>query len=230
MAEGTGLSGPTVKASAVSNAAILTVNTGITAALEVLDGDLCQGESIQLRLANTTTGQAPYTVVVNGVTYNATSAGSVFASIETSDRTIWASGAMPVQNTVNDGQSIEVGVKFRSSVAGYIKGIRFYHGTNNSGTYTGHLWSAGGSLLASAVFTNVTTTPGWQEVRFSTPVSIAANTTYVASYYSTSGYFAITSAGLSAAVTNGPLTALSLRHGRAQRCICLRRRVPFRRK
>jgi hypothetical protein len=194
---------------ATSDVAILTVNTGLEASLEVLDSDLCQGESIQLRLAGTTTGQAPYTVVVNGTIYSAASAGSVFESIVTSEQTIWTSGAIPAQHTVNDGQSIELGVKFRSSVAGYIKGIRFYHGTNNSGTYTGHLWSAGGTLLASAVFTNVTTTPGWQEVRFSTPVSIEANTTYVASYYSSSGYFAITGAGLASAVNSGPLTALA---------------------
>ena len=197
--------------SATSNAAILTVNTGITAAIEVVDNDLCQGENVQLRLNNTTTGQAPYSVIVNGTTYNASSIGSVFATIETSERTIWASGATPVNATANDIQpgGIEVGVKFRSSVAGYIKGIRFYHGINNSGTYTGHLWSSAGTLLASAVFTNVTTTPGWQEVRFSTPVSITANTTYVASYYSTDGYFAITAGGLSSAVVSGPLTALA---------------------
>jgi hypothetical protein len=63
-------------------------------------------------------------------------------------------------------------------------------------------------LLASATFTGETAS-GWQEVMFSAPVPIAANTTYVASYYSPSGYhdedenyFSTTT------VISGPLRAL----------------------
>ena len=38
-----------------------------------------------------------------------------------------------------------------------------------------------GTLLASATFSNETAS-GWQQVNFSSPVSITAGTTYIASY------------------------------------------------
>src|SRR5262249_55144337 len=38
---------------------------------------------------------------------------------------------------------------------------------------------------------------------------ITANTTYVASYHTDAGHYALTSNGLASAVTNGPLTALA---------------------
>ena len=62
--------------------------------------------------------------------------------------------------------------------------------------------------MASATFSNETES-GWQEVRFAAPVYITANTTYVASYYSPAGDFAFTGGGLSNAVSNSSLTALS---------------------
>ena len=37
--------------------------------------------------------------------------------------------------------AVELGVKFRSDVAGYITGIRFYKGAGNTGTHVGHLWT-----------------------------------------------------------------------------------------
>ena len=73
-----------------------------------------------------------------------------------------------------------------SDIAGYIKGIRFYKGSSNTGPHTGKLWTASGTLLASATFSGETAS-GWQEVRFATPVAITANTTYVASYYTAVG-------------------------------------------
>ncbi len=53
------------------------------------------------------------------------------------------------------------------------------------------------------------TASGWQELDFTTPVAITAGTTYVASYFTSTGHYAFTSGGLSSAVTNGPLTALA---------------------
>ena len=48
--------------------------------------------------------------------------------------------------------SVELGFKFTSSVSGEITGIRFYKGPQNTGTHIGDLWSADGTLLASATF------------------------------------------------------------------------------
>ena len=70
---------------------------------------------------------------------------------------------------------MELGVRFRSDVAGVITGIRFYKGAQNTGPHTGNLYTATGTVLASATFTNETAS-GWQQVTFASPVSIAANT------------------------------------------------------
>lgn len=108
----------------------------------------------------------------------------------------------------NDGQAIELGVKFRTSVNGYILGIRFYKGTGTTGTHSGSLWSSTGTKLATANFVNETAS-GWQQVLFTTPVAINANTTYVASYFSSSGDYCSTNPFFTTAVVNGPVTALA---------------------
>ncbi len=65
-----------------------------------------------------------------------------------------------------------------------------------------------GTLLASGTFSGETAS-GWQELDFSAPVAVTAGTTYVASYYTSTGHYAATPNGLASAVTNGPLTALA---------------------
>src|SRR4029079_12213681 len=50
---------------------------------------------------------------------------------------------------------------------------------------------------------------GWQQMSFTTPVAVAINTTYVASYFSSSGFYAYTNPFFTTATTNGPLTALA---------------------
>ena len=84
--------------------------------------------------------------------------------------------------------SVELGVKFRSDVAGTITGIRFYKASANTGTHVGNLWSSTGTLLATATFTNETAS-GWQQVAFSSPVAITADTVYVASYHAERGHY-----------------------------------------
>jgi hypothetical protein len=51
--------------------------------------------------------------------------------------------------------------------------------------------------------------PCWEQVNFTTPVSINAHTQYVATYYDSNGYYAGDNYGLTSNMTNGPLTALS---------------------
>src|SRR5439155_21192406 len=86
--------------------------------------------------------------------------------------------------------SVEMGLKFRSDVPGAITGIRFYKFAENTGPHVGSLWTATGSLLASAGF-RAETASGWQQVDFSSPIDIASNTTYVASYHCEGGYYGI---------------------------------------
>ena len=116
---------------------------------------------------------------------------------------------VPNGQTLNDQTGgIELGVRFRSTIAGYVKGIKFYKTPGNTGTHTGQLYSFDGTLLASAVFTNETDS-GWQTVVFDTDIPIAASTTYIAAYHSSLGNYISTVFGFNIAVSNPPLTALA---------------------
>ena len=101
---------------------------------------------------------------------------------------IWTSTAAPVTADAGPDSAVELGVKFRSDVAGTISGIRFYKASANTGTHVGNLWTGSGTLLASATFAGETAS-GWQQVSFSPPVAIATGTLYVASYHSTAGHY-----------------------------------------
>ena len=83
----------------------------------------------------------------------------------------------------------EVGVRFRVEKYGQITGIRFYKGPQNTGMHKGSLWARDRRLLATATFTNETA-PGWQQVNFSSPVTVWPWTTYVASYFAPVGRYA----------------------------------------
>ena len=121
--------------------------------------------------------------------------------------TVWDESTIPPQST-DEASSIELGVRFRTSVNGYITGVRFYKASGNTGTHAGTLWSATGEMLASATFTNETPS-GWQQVNFSTPVAVTANTVYVASYHAPNGHYMYEhDFFLQAGVQNGPLYLL----------------------
>src|SRR5436190_1071820 len=125
-----------------------------------------------------------------------------------SQTSIFPATSTPAVPADNDGQPIEVGVKFRSSQAGFITGVRYYKGATNTGTHIGQLWSSTGTKLAQITFTGESAS-GWQQMLFTTPVAIVANTTYVASYFSSAGYSGYTNPYFTTATTNPPLTALA---------------------
>lgn len=110
--------------------------------------------------------------------------------------------------TVTDGAALEVGLKFQSTVAGYITGIRFYKTTGNTGTHIGQLYKGDGTLLASATFTNETAS-GWQVVQLVPAIPILANTTYVTAYFSPNGFYSYSANYLGANIVNSPLIALA---------------------
>ena len=107
----------------------------------------------------------------------------------------------------NDPSSVNFGVEFQASTNGTITGIRFYKSPLDTGTHVADLWSANGTLLATATFTNETAS-GWQQVNLSSPVVVTAGTTYVVSYR-TSGNYSETSNYFATSDTNGELTALA---------------------
>jgi WD40 repeat protein len=118
------------------------------------------------------------------------------------------SSITPANPSVNDPNAVELGVKFRTDLAGFITGIRFYKGSGNTAPHTGNLWTSTGQLLATATFTNETAS-GWQQVDFGAPVEIEANTVYVASYHAPSGNYAGDSFFFAnSGVDNGPVHLL----------------------
>lgn len=116
--------------------------------------------------------------------------------------------AVPVDPT-GAGATQTLGVKFWSSQAGTVSAIRFYRAAASSTGYVASLYSAGGMrLLGSAKLTSDScSVPCWEVANFAIPISIAANTTYVAVYYSLNGQGAGDPEELKNGVMNGPLTA-----------------------
>ena len=80
-----------------------------------------------------------------------------------------------IRTTTTD---VEVGVKFRSDVAGFVTGVRFYKGPTNTGTHAAHLWTSARSPARTVTFTGETAS-GWQQGHFAAPIPISANTTYI---------------------------------------------------
>ena len=97
----------------------------------------------------------------------------------------------PVEDVVDNGVAVELGTRFYSDISGSVTGVRFYKGANNTGVHLGTLWTASGTPLASVTFQNETTS-GWQTQLFDNPVRITANTDYVVSYFSPTGFFSRT--------------------------------------
>ncbi len=122
--------------------------------------------------------------------------------------------AVPGVVDAGDNSAVNLGVKFRSSVAGQITGLRFYKSAGNTGTHVGSLYAAGGGApLAQATFASESAS-GWQTVTFASPVTITPNTTYVAAYLAPRGGYSATGGAFSGgAIANPPLTAISNQDG-----------------
>jgi len=154
------------------------------------------------------TGAASFDYTIQD-TQGQTSTASVAVNVtnEGSEQNVFAAGTTPAIASVNDTDPVNLGMKFQSDAAGWITGIRFYKSEENTGPHTGYLWTANGTLLASATFTNESAS-GWQSVNLSQQVAIDADTTYVVSY-STNGNYSATGNYFSDTTTNGNLQAMS---------------------
>ena len=149
-------------------------------------------------------------IVILGMIFSILFAGG--KPVRAATYSIWPDPITPTFPAYNNPNPIEMGLKFRSSVAGYVTGVRYFKASGSTVTQTiGRLWTIGGTKLAEVTFTNETAS-GWQTAVFPAPVAIQANTTYIISYYLANGnhrfslsqnFFTTTG------VTNGPLTALA---------------------
>src|SRR6476620_9125730 len=103
---------------------------------------------------------------------------------------LWSS-AEPSSGAVDpDGNSVELGTRFKARVAGAVVGLRYWRTPENQGPHVGTLWSGGGRRLATVAFTGESSS-GWQTARFASPVAVSAGSWYVVSYHAPNGrYFA----------------------------------------
>ncbi len=139
---------------------------------------------------------------------NAVSVNSVAPASPTYPCSIFPADAPAVGSVSNDGSGIEVGLKFRTTVDGYVTGVRFWKNAGDFGTYTGHLWSGAGTLLAEGPFA-IDTTAGWKQAVFGTPVAIMAGQFYVASSHNPAGWYSETHPYFANAFVHAPLQVLA---------------------
>lgn len=90
-----------------------------------------------------------------------------------------------------DRNSVELGIKFSSSGAGSISALQFYRSSAQTRSYTGSLWSASGTRLATASFP-ASSVVGWQTAKLTKVVRVAKGQTLVASYYAIGGAYPVT--------------------------------------
>jgi hypothetical protein len=133
-------------------------------------------------------GVASFTAAVTAGAQTVTQPLSIAISPPGSFFTVWPPTTVPPVAAGGE-PAVELGVKFRSDVSGYVTGVRFYKFAGNTGTHVGNLWTTGGQRLATATFSGETAS-GWQQVDFSSPVAIEADTIYVASYHCPNGFYA----------------------------------------
>jgi hypothetical protein len=91
--------------------------------------------------------------------------------------------------------------------SGTINSIRFFKDSSESGTHTGKIYSASGTMLASAVFSGETAS-GWQQQALSSPLSINANTEYTVSVNTGNTFYVTTVSGMASQVVNGDLVSI----------------------
>jgi hypothetical protein len=157
-------------------------------------------------------GSHTLTAVATDAAGNVATASPVTVTVNNAaatSNTIWPASAVPGTVSSNDSTPVELGLKFQSNVATTVTGVRFYKSTSNTGTHVGSLWTSAGTSLATVTFTNETAS-GWQQASFSSPVAIAANTTYVIGYHTLTGHYSDDNNYFATSgVASGPLTALS---------------------
>src|SRR5690606_29467277 len=111
---------------------------------------------------------------------------------------LWGNTPTTGSITAGDGP-VNLGLTFRSDVAGHVSGVKFYNpnGGNATGDDVGKLWecnsptcvpSEGGIELASVSFP-ADESEGWKTANFDTPVQISPGKYYMVTYFTATGYF-----------------------------------------
>src|SRR5215213_9234671 len=100
------------------------------------------------------------------------------------------SAMTPLNSNFSDPNAVNVGVTFHVNGAPFVRGVKFYKGTGNTGTHVAHLREAGlTSDLASATYTSETSS-GWQSVDFGSDVPVQGGATYIVWVSMPAGHYA----------------------------------------
>ena len=114
--------------------------------------------------------------------------------------------AVPQSIASGEGKTWEQGVEVSSSLSGVIKQVKFWRAAEEpAGGHTARIWSASGTLLKSAPFSETSSGPGWQTATVNFPIT--AGVRYRVTYninYVVAKTFNVFSNG---PITKGPLTA-----------------------
>ncbi|GHS87577.1 hypothetical protein AGMMS50218_09720 [Actinomycetota bacterium] len=102
--------------------------------------------------------------------------------------TLFGTSTPPVASA-EDTSAVELGLRFHTTVDGYVSGVRFYKGAANTGTHTGSLWDTDGNRLTTVTFSGESAT-GWQTAQFAQPVPVTAGRELVVSYTAPAGGYA----------------------------------------
>lgn len=180
-----------ISAAASDNAAVTKVEFYINGVLN--SSDTASPYNFSWNTANVVNGVYSLTAKAYDAAGNTSTSSAVTLTVSNAVATpatssIWSAATIPTVMDSGPDSAVELGVKFKSDVKGYITGIRFYKAAANTGTHIANLWTSAGKRLATATFTNETAS-GWQQVNFATPIAIAANTVYVASYHTNVGHY-----------------------------------------
>jgi hypothetical protein len=109
------------------------------------------------------------------------------ANSSKSGNTIWHILSTPKSHENTGATSIEVGMKFVSTLGGKALGVRFYKTRGNDGVHIGSLWDVKTKKkLAEALF-KFETNLGWQEVLFDQSITLEPGKEYMVSYYAPAG-------------------------------------------
>ena len=117
---------------------------------------------------------------------------------------IYPASTVPTTPAEDDSRAVELGVRFTVRVPGSVVGIKYYKSRKNRGVHMGSLWTINGVRLASATFKDDSQL-GWQRIQFAQPVALKPGT-YVASYHTTTGYYAQQQWAFSSGATLGNST------------------------
>ena len=107
---------------------------------------------------------------------------------------------------IDDGGSVELGVKFTSSKDVDVVGVRAYR--TDAGSITGSLWQTDGTRLAGPADVAAAGTHAWKDMPFDDPIPVNVGQTYIASYFAPNADYAFEwDRFTNSSYTVGPITA-----------------------